>query len=181
MRWLTFILQLGYKPPKALTTKSTLKKLQKLNRIIGVRLALYDQFPYSFQTYRVHDGRVTFYVAGEFELDLSVGQENQSSQFFFVDIRFLFFPSSPVPKGWVLNELDMKVNDVLRDKGLFGCFGFLHNLVLTNKIQALFKQAANLARGPWSDVLRAELLHRTLVVQYWASKPGPKSWIEIGI
>lgn len=146
-----------------------------------MRLALYDQFPYSFQTYRVHDGRVTFYVAGEFELDLSVGQENQSSQFFFVDIRFLFFPSSPVPKGWVLNELDMKVNDVLRDKGLFGCFGFLHNLVLTNKIQALFKQAANLARGPWSDVLRAELLHRTLVVQYWASKPGPKSWIEIGI
>lgn len=75
----------------------------------------------------------------------------------------------------------MKVNDVLRDKGLAGCFDFLHNLVLTNKIQTLFKQAANLARGPWSDVLRVELLHRTLVVQYWASKAGPKSWIEIGI
>lgn len=173
--------QLGYKPPKPLTVKSTLKKLQKLNRVISVRLALHDQLPYPFQSYRVHDGRVTFHVPGEFELDLSVGDENRSSQFFFVDIRFLFSPSSPIPKGWILNELDMKVNNVLHDRGLTGCFDFLHSLVLTNKVQTFFKQAISLARGLWSDALRVELLHRTLVVQYWASKPGAKNWIEIGV
>ncbi|KAK5675939.1 mediator complex subunit, partial [Elasticomyces elasticus] len=97
---------LGYKPPKPLTAKRTLKKLQKLNKIISVRLALHDQVPRAFQTYRVHDGRVTFSVPGEFELDLSVGEENPNSQFFFVDIRFMFSPSSSIPKGRVLNELD---------------------------------------------------------------------------
>lgn len=164
-----------------MTAKRTLRKLRKLNKIISIRLALHDQLPDSFQTYHVHDGRVTFHVPGEFELDLSVGDENKSSQFFFVDIRFLFSPSSPIPKGRLLNELDLKVNDVLRDRGLVGCFEYLHNLVLTNKVQALFKQSSGLARGLWSGVLHTELLHRTLVVQYWASKPGTKSWLEIGI
>lgn len=164
-----------------MTAKRTLKKLQKLNKIISVRLALHDQVPRAFQTYRVHDGRVTFSVPGEFELDLSVGEENPNSQFFFVDIRFMFSPSSSIPKGRVLNELDSRVNDVLRDSGLTGCFSLLHNLVLTNKVNILYRQAADLARGLWSDVLRVELLHRTLIVQYWALKPGVKSWIEVGI
>lgn len=164
-----------------MTAKRTLKKLQKLNKIISVRLALHDQVPLAFRTYRVHDGRVTFSVPGEFELDLSVGEENPNSQFFFVDIRFMFTPSSNIPKGRVLNELDIRVNDVLRDSGLTGCFTLLHNLVLTNKVNILHKQAADLARGLWSDVLRVELLHRTLIVQYWALRPGTKSWIEVGI
>jgi mediator of RNA polymerase II transcription subunit 14 len=120
-------------------------------------------------------------VLGEFELDLSIGQEDESSQLYFVDMRFLFTPSSPIPKGRIFNELDIKINDTLRNKGLTGCFDLLHSLVLTNKINILFKQAMELARGLWSDVLRVELLHRTLVVHYWAQKPGPKSWIEIGI
>lgn len=164
-----------------MTAKSTLKKLQKLNKIISVRLALHDQVPRAFQTYRVHDGRVTFVVPGEFELDLSVGEENKASQFFFVDIRFRFSPLYIVPKGRILNELDIRVNDVLRDSGLTGCFDMLHSLVLTNKINILFKQAIELARGLWSDALRVELLHRTLIVQYWALKPGAKSWLEVGI
>ncbi|OJJ35729.1 hypothetical protein ASPWEDRAFT_172526 [Aspergillus wentii DTO 134E9] len=172
---------LGYKPPKPLSVKATLKKLQKINRIISVRLSLHDAVPRAFQTYLVHDGRVTFFVPAEFELDLSVGEDDKSSQFFFVDIRFLFSPSSPIPKGRILNELDAKINDVLRDKGLSGCFDLLHSLVLTNKINVLHKQAIELTRGLWSDVLRVELLHRTLVVQYWASKPGVKNWLEIGI
>lgn len=164
-----------------MTAKRTLKKLQKLNKIISIRLTLHDQVPRAFQTYRVHDGRVTFSVPGEFELDLSVGEENKSSQFFFVDIRFLFSPSSAIPKGRVLNELDIRINDVLRDSGLTGCFDLLHSLVLTFKANVLFKQAIDLARGLWSDVLRVELLHRTLIVQYWALKPGAKSWLEVGI
>lgn len=133
------------------------------------------------RNYRVHDGRVTFTIPGEFELDLSVAEEAKTSQFFFVDIRFLFTPSSPVPKGRIFNELDAKVNDLLRSEGLVGCFNFLHGLVLTNKINTLFRQAGDLARGLWSEALRIELLHRTLVVQYWPLRTGPKSWLEIGV
>jgi mediator of RNA polymerase II transcription subunit 14 len=176
-----FLSQFGYKPPKSLSARATLKKLQKINRIISARLILQDQVPHALRQYRVHDGRVTFTVAGEFELDLSVAQEVKTSQFFFVDIRFLFTPSSPIPKGRILNELEVEVNRILFNDGLLACFNFLHGLVLTNKINTLFRQAQELARGLWSDLLRIELLHRTLVVQYWPSRAGPKSWIEIGV
>jgi mediator of RNA polymerase II transcription subunit 14 len=155
--------------------------LLKLNRIISVRLVLHDSVPSPLRNYRVHDGRVTFTIPGEFELDLSVAEESSASQFFFVDIRFLFTPSSPIPKGRIFNELDGKINEVLRADGLMGCFHFLHGLVLTNKINILFKQATELARGLWANALHIELLHRTLVVQYWPQRSGPKSWLEIGI
>ncbi|KAJ5894440.1 hypothetical protein N7495_006131 [Penicillium taxi] len=171
----------GYKPPKPLTARATLKKLHKINRIISVRLAVYDQIPPSLQNYRVHDGRVTFIVPGEFELDLSVAEEAETSQFFFVDIRFLFSPSSPLLKGAILTELESKTNEILRNKGLTGGFDFLHGLVLTTKVNTLFRQAVDLARGLWLDSLRIEMLHRTLVVQYWPASTGPKSWIEIGV
>ncbi|PWY62993.1 mediator of RNA polymerase II transcription subunit 14 [Aspergillus eucalypticola CBS 122712] len=171
----------GYKPPRRLTVRGTLRKLQKINRLIGARLVVQEEIPPPFRDYRVHDGRVTFSVPGEFELDLSIGEENENSQFFFVDIRFLFSPSPPVLKGRLLNELEMTINDVLQNSGLTGCFDLLHNLVLTNKVNILFKQATELARGSWSEGLRVELLHRTLVVQYWTLKPGAKSWLEIGI
>jgi mediator of RNA polymerase II transcription subunit 14 len=137
--------------------------------------------PSPLRNYRVHDGRVTFTIPGEFELDLSVAEESKDSQFFFVDIRFLFSPSSPIPKGRIFNQLDGKINEVLRGDGLMGCFHFLHGLVLTNKINILFRQATELARGLWANALHIELLHRTLVVQYWPQRSGPKSWLEIGV
>lgn len=137
--------------------------------------------PPPLRNYRVHDGRATFTVPGEFELDLSVAEEAYTSQFFFVDIRFLFSPSSPIPKGRIFDQLDAKINEILHTDGLMGCFDFLHGLVLTNKINTLFKQATDLARGLWSNALRIELLHRTLVVQYWSARAGPKSWLEIGV
>ncbi|KAL1962210.1 hypothetical protein VTN77DRAFT_9931 [Rasamsonia byssochlamydoides] len=172
---------LGYKPPKPLTARRLLRTLRKINRIISTRLLLHDSVPASFHTYQVHDGRVTFFVPGEFEIDLSIAEEDPHSQFYFIDIRFLFSPSSPIPKGRFFNELDMRINNILRTEGLAGCFDFVHNLVLSNKINILFRQAVELSRGQWSDSLRVELIHRTLVVQYWVNKPGSKSWLEIGI
>lgn len=142
---------------------------------------LHDPIPSPFQSYLIHDGRVTFTVPTEFEIDLSIAEEDHSSQFYFIDIRFLFSPSSSIPKGRFFNDLDTRINFILMKEGLVGCFNFLHNLILTNKINILFKQALELARGHWSDTLSVELLHRTLVVQYWANKPGGKSWVEIGV
>lgn len=178
---LILVPQLGYKPPKPLNSKKMLKTLQKINRIISTRLVLHDSVPHSFRTYRVHDGRVTFFVKEEFEIDLSIAEQSQSSQFFFIDLRFLYSPSSPIPKGRFFSELDLKINEILLQSGLTGCFDFVHNLVLTNQINIMFRQALGLARGGWSDALHVELLHRTLIVQYWALKPGPRNWLEIGI
>lgn len=158
-----------------------MRKLRKVNRSISARLTLQENVPAPFQTYRVHDGRVTFIVRGKFELDLSIGEKDFASQFFFVDIRFLYEPSPSIPTGRLFSELDLKINETLRASGLSGCFDWLNNLVLTNKIDILTRQASDLARSLWTSVLRVELIHRTLVLQYWASKPGAKSWLEIGI
>ncbi|PGH31645.1 hypothetical protein GX50_05587 [[Emmonsia] crescens] len=171
----------SFVPPTPLTPKMMLKTLKKINKTIRTRLVLHDQIPSAFKNYFVHDGRVTFKVPTEFEVDLSIAQESHSSQFFFVDIRFLFSPSPPKPTGRLLDELDNRVNAMLMRSGLTGCYNLLHNLVLSNKITILFHQAIELARGHWLDTLRVEVLHRTLVVQYWINRPGPKSWIEIGV
>ncbi|KAF3401197.1 Mediator of RNA polymerase II transcription subunit 14 [Talaromyces pinophilus] len=172
--------EFGYKPPKPLSSKRLLATLRKINRIISTRLVTSDTVPPPLNEYRVHDGRVTFSVQGEFELDLSIAEEDVASQFYFIDIRFLFAPSSPIPKGRFFNELDSQINGILKTKGLTGCFDFIHNLVLVNKINILFKQATSLSRGQWTGALRVELLHRILVVHYWPDKSGPKSWLEIG-
>lgn len=38
-----------------------------------------------------------------------------------------------------------------------------------------------MAKGLWSENLRIEAVHRSLVVQYWLNRPGGKNWMEIGI
>lgn len=122
-----------------------------------------------------------FEVPAEFEVDLSIAEEGWDSQFFFVNLRFLFSPAFHSPKGHLLDDLDQKVNTALMNSGLLGCFNLLHSLTLTYKILTFFKQAISLSNGRWLDNLRVDLLRRTLVIQYWRNKPGPKSWIEIGV
>ena len=75
-----------------------------------------DTVPPPLNEYQVHDGRVTFSVQGEFELDLSIAEEDVQSQFYFIDIRFLFTPSSPIPKGRFFSELDSQINGILKTK-----------------------------------------------------------------
>lgn len=118
----------------------------------------------------------------EFEIELSIADEDPSSQLYFIDFRFLFSPSlAEIPQGRLRDEIEGKTNDVLRREGLTGCFNFLHDLVLTHKISILRQQAFDLVRGRWSENLRVEVLHRSLVIQYWLNRPGGKNWIEIGI
>ncbi|KAM5437612.1 mediator complex subunit [Microsporum ferrugineum] len=170
---------LPFLPPGILSPKDTLKTLRKINKLISIRLITYDPIP-EYATYHIHDGRVTFTIPNEIELDLSIAQETRNSQFFFVDLRFIFSPSSALSKGPVRGSLERTINTALMKSGIVGCCDLLHNLVLSQKIMTCFRQAIDLARSHWGDNLRIELLHRTLVIQYWANRPGPKSWIEIG-
>lgn len=167
-------------PTTHLTPKETLKTLRNINKIIRMRLILHESVP-SFANYLIHDGRVTFTVPDEFEIDLSVALSSHFSQFYFVDIRYLFTPSSPIPKGRIRDGLDHRINASLMKHGIVGCFTMLHNLVLTQKVIVCFRQALELSRGHWRGHLRVDLLHRTLIIHYWANRSYPKSWLEIGI
>lgn len=172
---------LGYIKPKPLSPRQVLKTLRHINHILCTRLALHDQVPSGVQEYRVHDGRVTLTISSEFELDLSIAEDNPESQFYFVAFRFLFSPRSNIPEGRFFDETMAKVNEVLRTDGLQGCYDFLHDLTLSYKVNIIFKQALEMSRGQWYDHLRVELIHRTLVVQYWRNRASSKSWIEIGV
>lgn len=153
-----------------------------INTLLTIRLNLHEKVPPYFERYTIADGRVTFRVEDEFELDLSIADEDPSSQFFFVDFRFLFSPCmTEIPEGRLRDEIERKTNDVLRQEGLTGCYNYLHNLVLTHKIQILTDQAEELGRGRWSENLLIERVHRSVVVQYWLNRPGGKNWVEIGI
>jgi mediator of RNA polymerase II transcription subunit 14 len=159
--------------------------IENLNTLLSIRLNLheYDKIPWQFKDYSIQSGRVTFRVAGEYEIDLGIADEEPESQFWFIDFRFLFSPSlSELPfPAW--KHLEDRVNVVLKD-GLLGCYNLLHEVVLTHKISEFRRQANELASGKWIDALKVELLNRSLSIQYWVDrygKDGPKSWMILGV
>ena len=173
---------LDYLPPEPLPPRKLIKALQKINTLLSIRLNLQEDIPPVFRDYSIASGRATFHVFGEFEVDLSIAEEDASSQLYFVDFRFAF---SPIPTelsaGRLRNEIEGRANDVLKRDGLQGLFDFLHNFVLTHKLLVLRNQAHEMARGYWSEHLQVEAVHRSVVLQYWTKRPGGKNWLEIGI
>ena len=143
---------------------------------------LHEKVPPSLQEFTISSGKVTFRVRDEFELDLSIADEDLSSQLYFIDFRFAFSPAvAEIPGGRLRDEIEGRTNDLLKRDGLAACFDFLHDLVLTYKLTTLKNQAFEMAKGLWSENLRVEAVHRSLVVQYWLNRPGGKNWMEIGI
>ena len=174
--------QLGYLPPEPLTPQQLLKALRTINALLTIRLNSHENLPPHFKDFSIASGRATFRVEDEFELDVSIADESPSSQLFFIDFRFLFSPCmSEISNGRIRDEIEVKTNDVLGREGLTGCYNFLHDLVLTHKLRILTSQATDMVRGRWSENLKIEPVHRSLVVQYWLNRPGGKNWLEIGI
>lgn len=163
-----------------------MKSLQDLNTLLSIRLNLheYDKIPAQFKNYTIRSGRVTFKVPGEFEVDLTIADEDPEMQFWFIDLRFLFTPTTlEIPEN-LRYGIESRVNSVLQSDGLAGCYKFIHELVLTHKIGEIRRQAIELSRGKWIETLQVEHLHRALSVQYWLGrygKDGPRSWIILGV
>lgn len=158
-----------------------LRMLRNINTLLTVRLNLHEELPPQLRSFTVQSGRATFIVPGEFELDISIADEDPLARYYFIDFRFLCQPAPELPEGFFRNFLEGHCNGILEQTGLTGCYDFLHNFVLTHKIRTLRKQALELMRGKWADSLRIEDAHRELIVQYWVGMPGPKSWLEIGL
>jgi mediator of RNA polymerase II transcription subunit 14 len=132
-----------------------LKELREINTLLHLRLNIYEH---------------------------EIADEDPASQLYFIDFRILFSPSlAEIPLGQLRAEIETKANDALKKDGLVGCYNFLHDLVLTNKIHVLRRQALEMVRGKWSETIRLETVRRSLVLQYWLHRAGGKSWVEIGL
>lgn len=143
----------------------------------------YDALPFYFKNYSISSGRVTFKVPGEFDVDLAIASEDPETQFWFIDLRFTFSPTPADMDPTLRFQIEQKINEVLLQDGLSGCYKYLHEIVLTRKILETRRQAMDLARGRWIEGLRIEQLNRTLSIQYWVDRyvKGPKSWILLGV
>ncbi|KAL8343305.1 hypothetical protein RB598_004578 [Gaeumannomyces tritici] len=176
----------GYIEPPPLTAKDQLKWLDDINTLLSLRLTIgdHEKIPYHFRSYKISSGRVTFTVEGEFEVDLTIADEDVEKQFWFIDFRYLFAPSPAELSETFRLHLEVKVNDILASEGLAGCYKYLHELVLTHKVSELRRQALQLGRSRWVDTLKIEPLNRSLAIQYWTSRyppNAPKNWIIIGV
>ncbi|KAL7628764.1 mediator complex subunit [Parahypoxylon ruwenzoriense] len=177
---------LNYIEPPPLSPKEQLQWIENLNTLLSIRLNLEDHenIPYHFRDYIIDSGRVTFTVPGEFEVDLTIADEDFDKQFWFIDFRFAFTPAPADLSDSLTMFLEARVNEALEKDGLHGCHKFLHEFVLTHKITEYVRQAVELARGLWVDTLKIERLNRAMAIQYWVGRfppEGPKSWIILGV
>ncbi|KAK7432581.1 mediator complex subunit [Neonectria magnoliae] len=177
---------LQYIEPPPLTSDEQIKWMNDLNTLLSLRLNLedFDKIPYHFRNYEIDSGRVTFKVPGEFEVDLTIADEDFEKQFWFIDFRFIFTPSAAALPESLKNYLEAYVNDVLSKDGLAGCYQFLHEFVLTHKLNELKRQAIQLSKNAWTGTLMVEPLNRALAIQYWTSRTPPntpKSWVLIAV
>ena len=170
----------GYKEAKPLKRKQILSTLRKLSRTVSVRLALDDSLPLQLRNYHVHDGRATFVVEDEFELGLSVLDNSPTAPFRVVDFRFIYSPRPNIPES-KRQEIEFVANAEIDRNGLLGCYDFFHNFAITMKLTEFYKQALDLSRNQWAGYLRAEMLRRDLVVEYWRGRDTKKSWVEISV
>lgn len=173
---------LGYREERKLSNRQILRTLRRLNRILIVRMNTEEKevLPPALSIWRVHDGRVTFTVADEFDVSFSVLSEEPDAKFLTVDVYFNFRPKPNIPQ-YLLDEILATTNNQLAEKGVDGAYKYLHDLTLTQKIEEFAQQASTLNRAAWISHLEIESHRRTLVVRYWSQRPGPKSWVEFVI
>jgi mediator of RNA polymerase II transcription subunit 14 len=173
-------------PPPELTSADILKIYHNLNAQLSIRLGLHENIPPYFRGYKIASGRATFTAKDEFEVDLSISDDNPKSQFYVIDVRPIYEPAiRPLPMS-IFKILELQGNHILFERGLEGIFDFLHNYFLTTKIETLHRQVSEMRGGRWSENLNINQHKRTLVIQYWPQRSGEqksmeKSWIEVGI
>ncbi|GAM83212.1 hypothetical protein ANO11243_011980 [Dothideomycetidae sp. 11243] len=172
---------LGLIPGGPLRAEELLETLTDMNFALSVRLTLNEVLPTNFNNYSISNGRVTFFVQDEFEVDLAIADQDPESPFYFIDLRLIFRPSNSSAHDRMRNQLEAQVNAVLLSSGLKGCYDFLHNFVLTHKLNILRCQALDLARGRWIENIEVQSVHRMIIIQYWRDLPGGRNWIELGI
>ncbi|KAJ8115267.1 hypothetical protein ONZ43_g4708 [Nemania bipapillata] len=178
--------ELNYIQPPPITPEEQMRWIENLNTLLSIRLNLeeHDNIPEQFQDFEIDSGRVRFKVPGEFEVDLTIADEDPEKQFWFIDFRFAFQPAPSELSDHLRDFLEYKVNEVLQKDGLPGCYKFLHEFVLTHKITEYVRQAIDLSKGRWVDMLQVERLRRAMAIHYWSGRQpldSPRSYIIMGV
>ncbi|KAI3342738.1 mediator complex subunit MED14 [Ustulina deusta] len=177
--------ELNYIQPPQITPEEQMRWIENLNTLLSIRLNLEDHenIPEQFQDFVIDSGRVTFKVPGEFEVDLTIADEDPEKQFWFIDFRFAFQPAPSELSDRLREFLEYNVNEALQKDGLPGCYKFLHEFVLTHKITEYVRQAMDLSKGRWADMLEVERLRRAMAIHYWSGRQpdGPQSYIIMGV
>ncbi|KAK9461348.1 mediator complex subunit MED14-domain-containing protein [Lipomyces oligophaga] len=169
-------------PPKKLSSQQILKVLHDLNILLSLRLALSSEIPPKFQKYTITNGRATFSVPGDFEIDLAIASEEPNGQFFLIDYRFNFKPEVKVTES-TRRMLETVSNNVLGKSGLSGLYNFLHGFTLAFKLLVLGQQITKLANGVWTGTVSINFHseRQAIVLHYWIEHPGRRSSAEFGI
>ncbi|KAF1811269.1 MED14-domain-containing protein [Eremomyces bilateralis CBS 781.70] len=108
----------AYLPPPELSAEYILKTLRNLNVLLHERILVgigLANLPPMLQKWRIRNGRVTFIVPGEFELDVGVAEEEPDpvkARWWFVDVRWNFQPSASVPQA-ARGTIEAKINQEL--------------------------------------------------------------------
>ncbi|KAK9238932.1 mediator complex subunit MED14-domain-containing protein [Lipomyces kononenkoae] len=172
----------NYIPPKPLSPQTILHTLRDLNVLLSLRLALTDDIPVPFQNYKIANGRVTFCVVSEFEVDLGIGDDDPNSRFFLIDYRFNFKPMSTITPA-IRAMVERVGNEVLTTKGLDGLYDYLHNFTLAYKLLILQQQLMLLANAIWSGTLSISYVaeRQAIAIQYWSEHAGRRSTAEVGV
>ncbi|KAK1834841.1 glucose-6-phosphate dehydrogenase [Podospora conica] len=172
----SYMPELGYLDPPPVTPEEEARWMDNVNTTLSI--------PLPFRDYKIDSGRVTFRVAGEFELELTIGDEDFDSQYWFMDFRFLFRPAPAKLSEPLRAAFEHKVNEILAVDGLEGCHKYLHEFVLTQKITEFWRQAVESSKQNWINSLKVERLNRSMAIQYWVNRPhsqGTKCWIIMGV
>ncbi|KKA27454.1 hypothetical protein TD95_005444 [Thielaviopsis punctulata] len=172
--------------PDPMTSEEIAKWTQDINTLLTIRLNVddYDNIPIHFRNFTIENGRVTFKVAGEFEVELTIADEDPATQFWFVDFRFDYSPAPQEVSPVLRNFLEAMVNSALAAENLTGCYKFLHEFVLTHKIGEIKRQAFEMSKSSWTNSLKVEPLDRALAIRYWPKRLGPnnsKHWVIIAV
>lgn len=180
------LLQFDYLPLPEITPEESDAWIEEVNTLLSARLSLeeFERIPAPFADYKIDSGVATFSIPGEFEVDLTIGDDDFEKQFWFIDLRMTYQPTPPPLSEQARLAAETKINNALGTDGLLGAYNYLHDLTLTAKIGEFTRQAWQLRAGRWADCLQVERLNRAVAVHYWANRPhskGNKSWIILGV
>lgn len=97
-----------------------------------------------------------------------------------VDFKLCFKPEVELP-GSIRNQIESHANQMLGSKRLPGLYDFLHDFVMTHKLQILYEQFLGIAKARWVDAINVQQIKRNVRIKYWLVKGDSKSWIDIGV
>lgn len=193
------------KPP--VSPEKVLEVLKDLNLTLTARMALIKEMPLRFNNnYEIKDGRVIITIPNEFQVSITVGNDEiiennedyPKSPFFFIDFAFLFGINpdtglithkdsriiTRLPEA-SRSKLETAMNQVLLTQSLTGLYDSLHKYSISFKLYLISRQLRDLSvNSKWKNNIQFKYSSSLIIINYWSKNYFSKEWksfIEIGI